>query len=1557
MNKIKEIISKISNLILANISNEEIKITEKINSNRVDIILGLRIPGIKSSFENIQKKIKENIIKFHINEFNLRNRKNDINDENQFKEDYWKELKRFSNSTSLEIKNENYISKIIETLEEKDLYLFYEILINDYYIFFINNNLNYNYDNRKLIKIESVKNMLALLIKIKNEKYGDKIKEKEKEVKNDNNELKQKNKLREIANTINWIECYKEEIIIILKTYAKLDLKINNLYKLIKDIIYNENIKYEISERNPEYTGIVNEVIFLGIESLLKILITNKELFNGINDVKKLIELINFYREILQDISKIQNNLMLYSKEMFSLEEIVEIFDLYYINKVNKKECFIEIFKYFINEAKLINEKDNYNLKNNFDILFKTLQKYIGNDKNFSRVMNIIFINEFKKSDDKDFRIELMNILLKNKELVYGCSYLIELILGDYLKYDLVKFKDNIKNLQNCDLIEFLNEKCKENEILKEMLINCFEFHINLYFNEIEKKFEKKDDIINYFIPKANNEEEFTAFYNFEESINKLKEERIEDFPICKLYLISFIKMYLNKVAYYYMENNQLSITEIIEIIKGINNDPLRIVIKYYFFKLLYNYSANYEEFNKLPFNIINIIIDEDNEIFMKERNDKNEILIYHFLPLNKKDDLKQYLNISKEFNEKMNQNQLDNEIIQHLLENNDLDIFVNLILNKIISNLGLNENILKDILPIFSKFEFNKYLNENICKLFSLYFNDNIFNIKIKQKLLKDGEIDQKLFIILLYGFRYCVQSLNENNLYGRLFDKNCSSILRQYFIPGNHIQDDLHLLTLFDIKEHFNKYPSDKGCYICSCGYYYSIDPCGFPNKDQFSNCPKCKEVIGYRINNNPNKLEYCLEYRKGHYRIFKNDEDKKYEMKKCYVTNDMVPNRLYNDYINEIIKPILKKENSGLNKIKKYLFLSTPEKIRNLSKIGYRLLSFIIYSHLFFANCLDYISDEELKNNFLVEDMTCLEIIEKNWNLLKEALNEKSINSIEIFMNLIFKKLSKAFNKCKSLKTLEERNAFEEKVENIIAKSIVKYKDYKEIYLNDNLNELGLDIDNLKIIVNEMFGPEKYTGKYPLFKYFMLTKYPDKNDFINKKAEIGDEIFRYKYPLTYQYLLDENNKTKMKNLFEFNEFCNNMIDSYSFKISREAAKEACIYSPGKEDFPEEQFENFLKVWENIYVDVQNFKGDTKNIKKLSKDDKLIKFLNDDKDKNILSAYQYFISNQNSFLQPIYNVISLNGILHFYAHTLKNRIPIQEAKLNNILSFDDVNIETIIYKYSKRDILKGDGKIDYFNYNTFTYDFHSIEKELGELILPGKYLFDENKLRFVSFWFEGNTDIFANFAEIYKQIDLDKNQEKKIQDSFEKFTDINDIKDILSFFQSFIYYLNNNKCEGDESIEKILIQYKSNNKVRKEILEFFNENNFKVNQLLNIFLYLENLFFDKIEESIEEDNNLLVNEEYNKNEECLKDIIKKIDLHSALRRYISRYLVDKNYVSNNLNKNLSLELSRAEFWNVDEIKFNGIKEILNGEFEKLNITIKEAMSLYTFINNNKEE
>jgi len=605
---LKKIISKISEIFLENISKEEVKITEKPNSNIVNVILGAKIPGIKTSIENIVQKISENVTKFRINEFNLRNRK-DISDDN-IENNYWKELKRYCNFTVREIKKDSYISKIIEALSEKELELFYDILINDYCILFINNNLYLNYKSskkNKQINIDSIRKMLSLLIKLKNDKIGNQIKEEgEEDI---------KNKLREVANTINWLECYKNEIIIILKAFGILGIKMeNDLYDCIKDNIYNiKKIENNNSERNLGYTSIVNEEIFLGTESLIKILISNDKLFNNINDGSKLVELINYYREIVQDFSRLQSNLMIYSKEMLSMEEIVEIFNLYYKNN-KKKDNYIEIIKYFENETESINRNDSKNLIANFDELFQLLLKNIGKDKNFPKIINIIFLNEFKKIEDSEFRISILNKLIKENEYIFYSSYLIEFIFGEYIKHDDKNFKENINNIKNCNLIDFFNEHL-ENEILGEILMNCFEFHINLYFKAIEKK----NNFINFLIKKVEKEEdnEFRTIIIFEESIDLLNNTNEDNFSICTLYLISFVKMYLNKVVLYYAE--QISIEDIINKINLINNNnEMRILIKFYFYKLLYNHFSNYEEFNNKK--ILGKIKHSDNFKFIIKR-------------------------------------------------------------------------------------------------------------------------------------------------------------------------------------------------------------------------------------------------------------------------------------------------------------------------------------------------------------------------------------------------------------------------------------------------------------------------------------------------------------------------------------------------------------------------------------------------------------------------------------------------------------------------------------------------------------------------------------------------------------------------------------------------------------------------------------------------------------------------------------------------------------------------------------------------------------------------
>ena len=126
-------------------------------------------------------------------------------------------------------------------------------------------------------------------------------------------------------------------------------------------------------------------------------------------------------------------------------------------------------------------------------------------------------------------------------------------------------------------------------------------------------------------------------------------------------------------------------------------------------------------------------------------------------------------------------------------------------------------------------------------------------------------------------------------------------------------------------------------------------------------------------------------------------------------------------------------------------------------------------------------------------------------------------------------------------------------------------------------------------------------------------------------------------------------------------------------------------------------------------------------------------------------------------------------NDILHFYIDSLQKKISIQNSK-NNQIDLSELDLDSIIIKNSKRNIFnKENDNIDYINYNSFIYDLDSIEKELGEKILPGKCLFEENNLKYCTFWAEGNKEILTMFAKRYKQQEINE-KEKEILMNFVK-------------------------------------------------------------------------------------------------------------------------------------------------------------------------------------------
>ena len=166
-------------------------------------------------------------------------------------------------------------------------------------------------------------------------------------------------------------------------------------------------------------------------------------------------------------------------------------------------------------------------------------------------------------------------------------------------------------------------------------------------------------------------------------------------------------------------------------------------------------------------------------------------------------------------------------------------------------------------------------------------------------------------------------------------------------------------------------------------------------------------------------------------------------------------------------------------GIPKIDKITFIQKNKNIRNRSQVCYRLLNFIFYSHLFFCDCLGYM-DKSFKDKILNEKMSLIEILITDWNLLKDALFEKGITVIQIFLNLIFDEMSQLLKNCGEIKNTEERINFEEKVENLLSKCYDEYPKYSENYISINEKLHNMDPEKIKSIILELYSPEKYDEK---------------------------------------------------------------------------------------------------------------------------------------------------------------------------------------------------------------------------------------------------------------------------------------------------------------------------------------------------------------------------------------------------------------------------------------------------------------------------------------------
>ena len=921
-------------------------------------------------------------------------------------------------------------------------------------------------------------------------------------------------------------------------------------------------------------------------------------------------------------------------------------------------------------------------------------------------------------------------------------------------------------------------------------------------------------------------------------------------------------------------------------------------------------------------------------------------------------------------------------ESIDHFkdfIEKNGIDIFYTISSNIIISNLALTNNQEANIYSKYSSFIKTLFDKVNLPKitknLFLLFSNEGNFNKIMKPKINeKENLIDINILEILLYGLRICLQTSNTGDangfLYSELLSKYAEKKIGEYVIPGNNIIDNAFIGGYNFLISHFKKYGSNVGAYVCSCGEYYNVGPCGFTLKPSI--CINCNLPIGNEKGAGP----HVLAKRKGHLRIFKNEEEKYREMHR-YKNEDndkTTPNMLFEDYQKKIIEPKIRESVFGISKIRQNMFLYSKQNARNLSIVGYRLLNFILYSHVFYSNCLGFIKDDNL-NKYVCDGMTCLKMLVENWRLLRNALQSKGIQIIQIFWNMIFPKICEKLKNCKGMKTNEEREKFEEEIEKLLEDSYQEYDKYSQEYLKLNREALKLDKDSIKSLMLENYEIKEYDEEnYPFYKFFLMTTYPSKELFIN---ELEKAIkYESKYPLLTSFVNNDNKNIKLlKILPEFNEFSNFMIDHYSYKISREDAtkrivKDEDIYKNNEQRF-KDKFERFIKIWKHLKPSATKY-GCRQEMSPIDLDEKksLAFFLNDNgeigKGMYIAAAYQNFIDWQNKFLDGLIEPLRQNGILHHFVKNMEKTIDVQKARKNEVLNFDKINgkFKNIIYDNCKRNIYREDNTINYMNYKQFIYDFDAIERIMGDIILPGKVKFnDHEKLRFVTYCYEGfrgnKSSVLSDFEDKYKQKQLSKESKQKIAKSLRDIlNDVNDLSKILFSIQLLIYYLTQERKNENDEVKEIIKNLPIYINLSKECLDFIETQTFKVEELVDVYSFLELLFFKPIVDNLLDHYKKKIEEKKAQNilklfKENKFKIIKQVNLATACRKLISRYLVStRDDTDYNENNKLALYLDRKELWS--EIWKKETEEIIKSDLEilrKEELTLGQSYDLYNLL------
>ena len=1118
-------------------------------------------------------------------------------------------------------------------------------------------------------------------------------------------------------------------------------------------------------------------------------------------------------------------------------------------------------------------------------------------------------------------------------------------------------YKNNNDDLNNINIYRFLIELNKDitnpiitylnesnNDILDEVLLLIFDEYITDYFNS---QYHDKDKILN---------NTFLVFKKLVKYIDSNNYEINNNNKLGILYCISYIKCYCYHFSKILYDNDTINQLDLSEIWNFLNNPAKsRKIIKLYILRVLNKIIIkNYT--NLLKFIKQKKLFIDDFDFSEKSQFPLSNLFL-------QKDSYENYLKLRKLYRLSKIENFKHNNEIFTILNKETLLSFYDLIINEEISNLckneQFNENYYKKLCRFITNITDNLKLpliSENILSVF--------YNYSIMKKELNSfiKNLSPNEFEILLYSHKFAfICSLSKpNTFYSNILSPNVIKYINKAYVIVGEPEYSILMDSAKEIQEYFEKNGTNKlGAYICSCGKSYYIEDCTQPYG--ISLCTRCKEPIGGNDHN--------LLHRKGHMRIFENQEEK--------LKNNHIPGKLINDFLNDIKR----KKNTnkpGVIKVLKEYFLSIHKEVRNIINVTYRTLSFIFYSCILFDFILLYINENDIMTMFTYEDenKTIFSILVDIWNVLNIELRRKGIeNNVPCFLNMVIPEISYLIlNNEFRIENADERDIFERKCNKIIESALINlnFNNYNQQYIANSNEILNLNDDTIKCILEESSNiNELPKNEYPLIKYFYASDYSTFDMFFDKFNLLPDKYSKYPILSTYvDYLMEKQHKLKILESFNLiNPLILYVLQKYSNKILRNEAKKTKIRDELKKDkYMKKLFENFKKDWNQSYEHLSNFdcNGRMDDIS-INEDSCLAYILNDISDngyrKYIATFYNDVISIQNDILEKM--IIPNNSrkeYLQHYKYQIERRIMVQDATSNELISFDINNelyrsFDSLIFTFSDRNYFKNQNEntINHTDHKSIKYYFENIEEALSNLLLPGKRLFlskdFQNLITYKNEGFTQNFNIIYDFKQkIKNENDISNKNKHSIKEIMENF----DYNIILINLQSLFLYFSKRNIDGSESLLREIEQLPSNIiKLDSEFKRFIKDNQLeiKLNQLISLYDFVELINYEKIKSYVSKQaykmldikQICILNSHFKQN----NLLIRIKDYYYALIKLISRYLISEQF--NSYNWDIFELLTKSELWNYELTCTPEIESRFNDELKSLNSKFNEAKNCDT--------